>query len=107
MPKRSGGRGHREAENMRELAKLKEKSLRGKHVLLRLDLNVPIEEGRVIDRFRIDRALPTIASLRKAGAKTIILSHLGRAGGSLLPVAPPPNRHICSGLIPPPLRGGR
>jgi len=104
MPKRSGGRGHREAENMRELAKLKEKSLRGKHVLLRLDLNVPIEEGRVIDRFRLDRALPTIAFLRKAGAKTIILSHLGRAGGSLLPVARELNSVIDAGFIPAPLR---
>ncbi len=88
---------------MRELAKLKESSLRGKHVLLRLDLNVPIEEGKVLDRFRIDRALPTISLLRKAGAKTIIISHLGRAGDSLLPVARELNRIVDVGFIPTPI----
>ncbi len=50
----------------------------GKRVLLRLDLNVPVENGRVSDATRIDRALPTVRELAAKGAKTIILSHFGR-----------------------------
>ncbi len=53
-----------------------EKDLRGKKVLLRLDLNVPIVEGEVRDDFRIQRSLETVRFLRDAGARIIILSHL-------------------------------
>jgi len=48
----------------------------GKTVLLRLDLNVRIFEGRVIDDFRIRMSLPTMRLLKNAGAKTVILSHI-------------------------------
>ena len=51
---------------------------KGKRVLLRLDLNVPMENGRVTDATRIDRALPTLKDLIKLGAKVIVLSHFGR-----------------------------
>ena len=62
--------------------------LRGKRVLLRLDLNVPIAGDQVIDDFRIVSSLPTIEYLRQARARTIIVSHLGRKPEeSLLPVA--------------------
>ncbi len=89
---------------MKELVNLSPKKLRGAQVLLRLDLNVPIEDGKVLDRFRIDRALPTIAFLKKMGAKTIILSHLGRKGDSLLPVARELNRVTDVGFNPAPMK---
>ncbi len=52
--------------------------LRGKFVLLRASLNVPLVDGEVRDEFRIKRALPTLRYLHEQGAKTIIISHLGR-----------------------------
>jgi phosphoglycerate kinase len=67
--------------------------VRGKRVLIRVDLNVPIEGGVVADATRISRVLPTIAKLARSGAKVIVLSHLGRPKGvptpetSLQPVA--------------------
>ena len=65
----------------------------GKRVLVRADLNVPIENGAVADATRIQRVLPTIKTLQDGGAKVVILSHLGRPKGerspetSLKPVA--------------------
>lgn len=88
---------------MRELLKLKPKQLKGKRVLLRLDLNVPIVRGRIADRYRIERALPTIHFLKNAGARTIILSHLGRTGDTLKPVAQELNRSFDVGFIPLPI----
>jgi len=52
------------------------KNLNGKTVLLRVDWNVPIENGRVLDDFRIKRSMPTIEYLQNAGAKVIIATHL-------------------------------
>ena len=67
--------------------------LRGKRVLLRADLNVPMEDGRVTDMTRIERTVPTIRELADKGGKVIVLSHFGRPKGgpdpklSLRPVA--------------------
>jgi len=67
--------------------------VKGKRVLVRADLNVPVENGHVADATRIKRVLPTISALRENGAKVIVLSHLGRPKGerspetSLRPVA--------------------
>ncbi len=67
--------------------------VRGKRVLLREDLNVPMKDGKVGDETRIVAALETLRWLGQRGAKTIILSHLGRPDGkadpkySLRPVA--------------------
>jgi phosphoglycerate kinase len=63
-----------------------------KRVLVRLDLNVPTENGKVTDATRIERAVPTITELAGKGAKVILLSHFGRPKGrdpheSLKPVA--------------------
>jgi len=55
--------------------------VKGKRVLLRVDLNVPMEEGRVTDATRIERILPTIDELAEKGAKVILLSHYGRPKG--------------------------
>jgi phosphoglycerate kinase len=50
--------------------------LKGKKILLRLDLNVPVVGGEVRDAFRIIRSMPTLAMLKEMGAKTIIISHI-------------------------------
>ncbi|MCI0679989.1 phosphoglycerate kinase [bacterium] len=63
------------------------RGLKGARVLLRLDLNVPMKNGRITDTFRIKKALPTIDYLKKKGARIVIVSHLGREGDTLRPVA--------------------
>ena len=57
---------------------LNEKSLKKKKILLRLDLNVPLENGKISDTTRIDKILPTLNFFIRQKAKIIILSHVGR-----------------------------
>ncbi len=72
---------------------IKDADVAGKRVLVREDLNVPMEGGKVLDANRIDAALPTLRYLSEHGARTIVVSHLGRPDGkadprfSLRPVA--------------------
>jgi phosphoglycerate kinase len=57
----------------------------GRICLVRLDLNVPLADGRVSDDTRIQRILPGLESLRQTGARIIILTHLGRPKGRAVP----------------------
>ncbi len=63
---------------------LKEKNLNNKIILLRLDLNVPLENGKISDTTRIDKILPTLNFLIKQKTKIIILSHVGRPKGKIV-----------------------
>jgi len=69
-------------KNIRELTG----KLENKKVIVRATLNVPIEDGKIIDDFRIQKFLPTLNFLIKEKARVIILSHLSKEGASLLPV---------------------
>ena len=60
---------------------LDDMDLDGKRVLVRVDVNVPIEDGRVTDATRIERVAPTIRDIRAAGGRPILLAHLGRPKG--------------------------
>ena len=72
---------------------LDDANVAGKRVLLRVDLNVPTEGGRVTDATRIERVAPTITEIADKGGKVILLAHFGRPKGgpdeanSLRPVA--------------------
>ena len=81
------------SEHAMHFPTLDEAVCKGATVLLRADLNVPIHDGTVADGTRIEAVIPTIRELADAGARIVVLSHLGRPGGrpspdlSLAPVA--------------------
>jgi len=63
---------------------INQKNLNNKKILLRLDLNVPLERDKITDTTRIDKILPTLNFLIKEKAKIIILSHVGRPKGKIV-----------------------
>ncbi|MDQ3076559.1 MAG: phosphoglycerate kinase [bacterium] len=60
--------------------------IKGRRVLIRCDFNVPIEEGKITDDYRIKQALPTLKYLREQGAKVVIISHIEGESHTLKPV---------------------
>src|SRR5688572_32886298 len=77
--------------------RMTDQALHGKRVLIREDLNVPVKDGKVTSAARIDAALPTLKLALDAGARAMVMSHLGRPkegkpdpAASLQPVAAKP-----------------
>ena len=71
----------------------------GQRVLVRVDLNVPMDQGRVSDATRLDRIVPTLRELSSKGAKVILLAHFGRPKGidpgqSLAPIVRALSEHL-------------
>ena len=61
-----------------------EKNLNKRNILLRLDLNVPLEDGKITDTTRIDKIIPTLEYLITQNAKIVIISHVGRPKGKVV-----------------------
>ena len=66
---------------LRNLDQLLKKNLKGKVVFVRVDLNIPIKDGVVLDETRIERISPTLQELIQNGCKVCLLSHFGRPDG--------------------------
>ena len=68
-----------------KLAKLQDADLKGKNVVVRVDYNVPIKDGKVGDEKRIAATVPTVKHLLENGCRVVLLSHLGRPKGKVAP----------------------
>merc|ERR1711969_70135 len=64
---------------------LDDMELSGKRVLTRVDLNVPMDGGRITDTTRIDRIVPTLKDIVAAGGTPVLLAHFGRPKGAVVP----------------------
>ena len=83
----------------RAFKSLDQADVRGKRVLIRVDLNAPMEAGQVTDTTRLERTAPSIRALAESGARVIVLSHFGRPKGidpsmSLAPLAEPLSTYV-------------
>lgn len=77
---------------MRSIQELRD--IAGQRALVRVDFNVPLQNGKVVDDFRIKKSLSSINFLRERGAKVILISHLGKGEQSLEAVAEALGRYI-------------
>ena len=67
------------------MKKIKDLQLKGERVLIRVDYNVPVENGLVVDDFRIRASIPTINHCLNSGAAVVLMSHMGRPNGKFIP----------------------
>ena len=70
---------------VKNLKDLLDEGVEGRYVLVRSDLNVPLKDGTITDPGRIDASVPTLKSLSDAGAKVVVMAHLGRPKGEAVP----------------------
>ena len=78
LPADNGRFSEPKLESNVSVIRMQDLDLRGKRVLIREDLNVPVENGKITSTQRLDASLPTIVAARDAGAKVMVISHLGR-----------------------------
>ncbi|WP_018023983.1 phosphoglycerate kinase [Corynebacterium ulceribovis] len=71
--------------SVKTLSDLLKEGVEGRHVLVRSDLNVPLDGDRITDFGRVDASVPTIKALADAGARVIVSAHLGRPKGEVNP----------------------
>jgi phosphoglycerate kinase len=71
------------AEEIAQLPGLDQLDPAGRRVLVRADLNVPLDGGRVTDELRLEESLPTVRDLMARGGRVVLMSHLGRPGGEV------------------------
>ena len=74
--------GHARRSMTKTFRTLDDVDVKGKRVLVRVDLNVPMEDGRVTDATRLERVAPTITEISGKGGKVILLAHFGRPKGT-------------------------